>query len=121
MEHSQTACAFLAHARAGNVAAARALVTVTARHHNMYFPAGMDGLIDAIADASRAFPASTFTIKRIVTDADMVVIHSHVTHTIDDLGMSVVHMFRFEHRLIAELWDIGQRISPDCPNSDGLF
>ena len=51
----------------------------------------------------------------------MVVIHSHVTHTIDDLGMSVVHMFRFEQGLIAELWDIGQVISPDCPNSDGLF
>jgi hypothetical protein len=35
--------------------------------------------------------------------------------------MSVVHMFRFEQGLIAELWDIGQVISPDCPNSDGLF
>ena len=121
MEHVRTACAFMTYARAGDGAMARTLVTSNARHHNMYFPAGMDVLIDAIVQASHEFPASTFTIKRIVAEGDMVVIHSHVTHTVDDIGMSVVHMFRFDAGLIAELWDIGQVILPDCPNHDGLF
>lgn len=121
MDNIQTAHTFLTAARAGDVATAKSLVTPNARHHNMYFPAGMDVLIDAIAAASVAFPHSTFTPKHVVANADMVVIHSHVTHTIGDVGMTVFHMFRFEDGLIAELWDVGQAIATDSPNSDGMF
>lgn len=121
MDHIHTAHTFLRAARAGDVATAKSLVTPDARHHNMYFPAGMDVLIDAIAAASVSFPHSTFTPKHVVANADMVVIHSHVTHTIGDVGMTVFHMFRFENGLIAELWDVGQAIAPDSPNSDGMF
>jgi hypothetical protein len=42
---------FLDAARAGDVATARAMVTATAVHHNMYFAADMTVLIDAIAVA----------------------------------------------------------------------
>lgn len=121
MNNVQLALAFLTRARAGDVAAARALVAPDARHHNMYFPAGMDVLIDAIAAASVAFPASRFTPKHIVADGDMVVIHSHVTHTADDAGMTVFHMFRISAGRIVELWDVGQVIAPDSPNQAGMF
>jgi hypothetical protein len=30
-------------------------------------------------------------------------------------------MFRFEGDLIAELWDVGQTIEAESPNSDGPF
>lgn len=121
MSHTDTALAFIRHAQRGDIAAASALVTPQARHHNMYFPAGMNILIEAIASAHVAFPDSTFTPKHIVANDDMVVIHSHVTHTVGDRGMSVFHMFRFQNGLIAEMWDVGQAISADCPNIDGLF
>lgn len=121
MDNVQRALAFLAQARAGDITGARALVAPHARHHNMYFPAGMDVLIAAIAAASTTFPDSTFTPKHIVAHDDMVVIHSHVTHTPHDLGMTVFHMFRIEHGLIVELWDVGHAIPADCPNSDGVF
>lgn len=52
MRHSVRAHAFLTAARAGDVVIARVHCTATATHHNQYFAAGMDVLIDAIAAAS---------------------------------------------------------------------
>ncbi len=121
MNNAQRARDFLEAARAGDIATARAMVTATAVHHNMYFAAEMTVLIDAIAAASVQFPASTFTPKRFITDGDMVVIHSHVTHQLGDAGMAVFHMLRFEGDLIAELWDVGQAINADSPNQVGMF
>jgi hypothetical protein len=34
---------------------------------------------------------------------------------------AVVHIFRFEHDRIAELWDVGQPVSKDSPNENGMF
>ena len=121
MRHSERAHAFLTAARAGDVVTARALCTATARHHNQYFAAGMDVLIDAIAAASVEHPHSTFTVKRIVASDNMVVLHSHVVNAPGEPGYTVFHMFRFEGDLIAELWDVGQTIEAESPNSDGPF
>ena len=121
MSRIDRATQFLTAARAGDTKTARALCCANARHHNQYFPAGMDILIDAIAAASVEKPASTFTVKRSVANDDMVVLHSHVVHAPGEPGYTVFHMFRFEGNLIAELWDVGQMISPDMPNTDGAF
>ena len=34
---------------------------------------------------------------------------------------AVVHIFRFEQDRVVELWDLGQPISKDSPNENGLF
>ncbi len=121
MTHVERAKQFLSAARAGDVVAARALCSDTATHHNQYFAAGMDVLIDAIAAASVDKPLSTFTVKRIVASDTMVVLHSHVVHAPGEPGYTVFHMFRFEGDLIAELWDVGQMIDAQSPNTDGAF
>jgi predicted SnoaL-like aldol condensation-catalyzing enzyme len=51
-----------------------------------------------------------------------VITHSLVTR--QDAGapaIAVVHIFRFEQGRIAELWDLGQPISKDSPNKNGMF
>jgi predicted SnoaL-like aldol condensation-catalyzing enzyme len=121
MTHADRAIQFLTAARAGEVVTARALCTATAIHHNQYFAAGMNVLIDAIAAAAVDKPASTFSVKRIVCDDAVVVLHSHASHAPGEPGYTVFHMFRFDGDLIAELWDVGQMISPDMPNTDGVF
>lgn len=121
MAHVERAKQFLTAARAGDVVTARALCTADAKHHNQYFAAGMNVLIDAIAAASVEKPDSTFTIKRIVANDNMVVLHSHVVHSPGEAGYTVFHMFRFEGQLIDELWDVGQMIGADSPNADGAF
>lgn len=34
---------------------------------------------------------------------------------------AVVHVFRFQGNLIAELWDVGQAVPENSPNEYGMF
>jgi predicted SnoaL-like aldol condensation-catalyzing enzyme len=54
-------------------------------------------------------------------EGDMVAVHSHVVLKAGDLGVATLHLFRFEDGKIVELWDFGQPIQADSPNSDGPF
>lgn len=112
---------FLRSARRGDRATIERLVTPTARHHNAYFPAGMSALLDAMVAASKDAPDRSLDIKHIVSEGEFVVVHSHTHHHPGDRGFAVVHIFRFEGDRIAELWDLGQPIPEDLPNSDGMF
>lgn len=121
MDRKTMALDFLRHARAGDRAAAERLVATGARHHNPYFAAGMPILLDAIVAAAKACPDREADVKRVVAEGDYVVVHSHVRHQRGDLGVAVVHIFRFEGDRIAELWDLGQAVPADNPNVDGMF
>jgi predicted SnoaL-like aldol condensation-catalyzing enzyme len=121
-DRKRAAVNFLRLARDGNRAAAEALVAAGARHHNPYFPAGMPALLDAIGAAAKTSPNRTTEVKRVLADGDYVVVHSHVRQSPDVPGAAVIHIFRFDDGgRIAELWDIGQPIPADNPNSDGMF
>lgn len=117
----RTALDFLKHARIGDRESAERLVAPGARHHNAYFAAGMPALLDAMVGAAKSAPDRTMDVKRVVADGDTVVVHSHVRPKPGDAGMAVVHIFRFEDGRIAELWDLGQAVSPESPNADGMF
>ena len=112
---------FLRLLRIGNGEAARRLVTPDARHHNPYFVAGMKQLIDAAVSAASSAPERTADVLRVVASGECVAVHSHVRHRSNEPGVSVVHIFRFEGELIAELWDVGQAVPADTLNSDGMF
>ena len=48
-------------------------------------------------------------------------VHSHVRLNPSELGVALVHIFRFEGDRIAELWDLGQPVPKDSPNEYGMF
>jgi predicted SnoaL-like aldol condensation-catalyzing enzyme len=112
---------FLRLLRTGNREGAERLTTRGARHHNPYFNPGMSSLIAAAALAAHDAPDRTADVKRVIAGDDHVVVHSHVRHKPGDAGVSVVHIFRFEGDHIAELWDVGQVIPGESPNTDGMF
>ena len=120
-ENKARAQDFLRFARQGNREAAQRLIADGARHHNPYFRAGMPALLDAIVAAAQASTDHGIAIKHVLADGDYVAVHSHVRHRSEDPGVAVVHLFRFEDGQIAELWDIGQAIPAENPNSDGMF
>ena len=120
-DRKQIATDFLRLARAGDRAAIERLVTPDARHHSAYFAAGMPALFDAMMAAAKTAPDRTSDVKRVLTDGDYVVVHSHVRRTPSDAGVAVVHIFRFEGDRIAELWDVGQPVTAENPNRDGMF
>jgi predicted SnoaL-like aldol condensation-catalyzing enzyme len=91
-------------------------------HHNQYFKGDRQSLLDAMQEASKANPNKSIDIKHVYEDGDTVITHSLVTR--QDAGapaIAVVHIFRFEQGRIAELWDLGQPISKDSPNENGMF
>jgi predicted SnoaL-like aldol condensation-catalyzing enzyme len=121
-DRKRAAVNFLQLARDGNRAAAEGLVAAGAKHHNPYFPAGMPALLDAISAAAKTSPERTTEVKRVLADGDYVAVHSHVRQSPDVPGAAVIHIFRFDDTgRIAELWDIGQPIPADNPNTDGMF
>ena len=64
-------------------------------------------------------PNKTFDIKKVIQEGDQVMTYSHVVT--DSMEIAVVHILKFENHKIIELWDLGQAISKDCPNENGLF
>lgn len=88
-------------------------------HHNQYFKGDRESLINAMENAHRTSPNKTIDIKYCYEDKDTIITHSLVTK--EDVEIAVVHIFRFKKERIIELWDLGQVISKDSPNENGLF
>ncbi|HET6426289.1 MAG TPA: nuclear transport factor 2 family protein [Planctomycetaceae bacterium] len=121
MDRKTIALEFLQHARLGQRDAAAALVTADAKHHNPYFAAGMPALLDAMIAAAVSMPDREMHVKHVVAEGDFVAVHSHIIHRSGELGVAVMHLFRFEGDRIAELWDLGQPVPADNKNTDGMF
>jgi predicted SnoaL-like aldol condensation-catalyzing enzyme len=66
-------------------------------------------------------PNKQLTIKNVIGDGDLVAVHSHIVLPLNETGMAVVHLFRFQGDKIVEFWDIGQPVPEDSPNHDGMF
>jgi predicted SnoaL-like aldol condensation-catalyzing enzyme len=91
------------------------------RHHNGWFPADADALKNAMADNARLNPGKTLQVHQLLADGDRVAALSEVHHAPGDAGFAVVHIFRFEHGKIVELWDLAQEIPQPAVNGNGMF
>jgi len=91
------------------------------KHHNVYFKGDADTLMLAMEESSQKSPNKTFEIHHALEDQDLVAVHSHIKQNDADLGIAVVHLFRFESDKIVELWDLGQAIPAEMINENGMF
>ncbi len=96
-------------------------IDMNGKHHNVYFAKGFETLNNAMKENQDKFPNKKFVIKNIISEGDLVAVHSHLDFQNGEKGMVTVHIFRFENGKIIELWDCGQAIPQDCPNEDGAF
>ena len=91
------------------------------KHHNAYFAGDAKSLQKGMEEAHAKFPNTAIEIKHALEDGDMVAVQSHVKMQPQDLGVAVVHLFRFDKCKIVEMWDIGQEVPRDSPNENGMF
>ena len=91
------------------------------KHHNPYFKEDANTLMQAMKEAAEKNPNKTLKIYHVLEDQNLVVIHSHIKQNDDDLGIAVVHIFKFEENKIVELWDLGQAIPNEIVNKLGMF
>ncbi len=118
----EAATDFLKLVVAGRIEEAyRKHVDMNGKHHNPFFPAGMPALRKAMEDNEVQSPNKRITVKHVLGDGDMVAVHSHLVVKPGETEMSVVHIFRFQGEKVVELWDCGQMLPVDSPNSDGAF
>ena len=121
--HQHAAKTFLKMAGTGNVQEAYdRYVAPSFIHHNQYFRGDRQSLLTAMQEASKTSPNKSIDIKQVYEDGDTVIVHSLVTRQDPHAPeIAVVHILRFEHGRVAELWDVGQTVSKESPNENGLF
>lgn len=122
MNLKEIAVSFLQLVASGKVRQAyQSYIAPDFRHHNLYFRGDADSLMTAMEENAVKSPNKVFDVKLAVQDENTVVTHSHVKQNPTDLGVAVVHIFRFKEDKIIELWDVGQAIPEDSPNENGMF
>ena len=121
--HKDAAKSFLQMAGTGKVQEAYdRYIAPSFIHHNAYFKGDRLSLLTAMQEASKTSPNRSIEVKHIYEDGDTVITHSLVTRQDPKAPeIAVVHIFRFEQDRVAELWDVGQPISEDSPNANGMF
>jgi predicted SnoaL-like aldol condensation-catalyzing enzyme len=120
--NKDAAVAFLQLAASGQVSEAYSrFVGIGFRHHNPYFEGSAQALQAGMAENALQNPDKVLEVKRVIAEGEFVVTHSHVRQRPGDIGAAVVHIFRFEHGRIVELWDLGQALLEESPNEYGMF
>lgn len=119
----KAAASFLKMAGMGNVEDAyQQYVAPSFIHHNQYFKGDRQSLLTAMQEASRTTPNKSIDVKHVYEDGDTVITHSLVSRQDPEApDVVVVHIFRFEQDRIVELWDVGQPVSKDSPNENGML
>lgn len=118
----EMAVEFLRLAASGKVRQAyRNYVGPQFRHHNPFFRGDAESLMTAMEENAARNPDKVIEVQRVLEDGDLVAVHSRVRQTPTDRGAAVVHIFRFEDDLIAELWDVGQPAPENTSNEYGMF
>lgn len=105
----------------GNVGSAVKLLHVDYKQHNPRVATGKNGFIDAF----KGFDPSgyTFSIKRVISENDLVVLHIHVKNKNKpkDRGRAVVDIFRVNNGLITEHWDVSQAVPQITAHKNTMF
>ncbi|MEH7237817.1 nuclear transport factor 2 family protein [Bacillus sp. JJ1562] len=118
----ENAITFLKSVASGNVREAyKKFVGPDFSHHNPFFRGDAESLMVAMEENAAKNPQKIFEVKLAIQEGDKVSVYSHIRQNPDDLGIAVVHIFRFVDGQIVELWDIGQPIPENSPNENGMF
>jgi predicted SnoaL-like aldol condensation-catalyzing enzyme len=122
LSNKEKAVSFLQFVASGKVREAyQTYIGPDFRHHNPYFRGDAESLMIAMEENAALNPNKILEVKLAMQEKEKVAVYSHVRQHPDDLGVAVVHIFRFQDNQIVELWDMGQPIPEDSPNENGMF
>jgi predicted SnoaL-like aldol condensation-catalyzing enzyme len=91
------------------------------RHHNPYFAGDPDSLRKGMEEDEERNPGKRLDVQVALQDGNYVAVHSRLRRSAGEPDIAVVHIFRFEHGRIAELWDVAQIAPKEIVNETGMF
>lgn len=90
--------------------------------HNPGVADGGKAFIDSFAPYLKEHPQSRATIKRVIAEGDLVVVHVHSQNTPDERGEAVMDIFRLDaDGKIVEHWDVAQAIPEQTVSGHEMF
>jgi predicted SnoaL-like aldol condensation-catalyzing enzyme len=89
--------------------------------HNPRLQDGLPALQAFLLDMRTRAPLAHATVRHVVAEGDLVVLHAHVTNGPTDRGMAVVDMFRVKDGKLVEHWDVFQPVPESSVNANGMF
>ncbi|SER02712.1 Predicted SnoaL-like aldol condensation-catalyzing enzyme [Streptomyces sp. yr375] len=89
--------------------------------HNPLAPNGSETLKQLGVGLHQQFPDAKYDVKRLISEGDLVLVHSNVVVTPGTRGQAVFDIFRFQGGKIAEHWDAGQDVPATSANGNDMF
>jgi predicted SnoaL-like aldol condensation-catalyzing enzyme len=89
--------------------------------HNPLAQSGRDAAIGFLEPFFAQHPEINYSIKRIIAEGNLVVVHSHCKFSADDRGIAVVDILRVEGCKVVEHWDVVQPVPEKSANSNSMF
>lgn len=89
--------------------------------HNPEVANGVTPLQDYVRWIRANTPQSRASIKRVLADGDLVMLHVHSQDKPGERGVAVVDIFRVADGKIAEHWDVIQPVPAQDANGNGMF
>ncbi|HEY8979101.1 MAG TPA: nuclear transport factor 2 family protein [Streptomyces sp.] len=89
--------------------------------HNPAAPDGAETLKNLGAAVHQQFPDLKYDVKRVISEGDLVVVHSNFVAVPGTRGNAVFDIFRFQGGRIAEHWDTGQDVPDTSANGNDMF
>jgi predicted SnoaL-like aldol condensation-catalyzing enzyme len=89
--------------------------------HNPMAGDGKQPFIDFFTEFYKKHPKARVVIKRLISEGDLVVVHTHSRLDESDRGNAVVDIFRLEKGKIVEHWDVMQPVPEKSANDNGMF
>ncbi|MEU8909245.1 nuclear transport factor 2 family protein [Streptomyces mirabilis] len=89
--------------------------------HDPLAPDGAEALKNLGVGFHQRFPDAEYDVKRVISEGDLVLVHSNVVTTPGTRGAAVVDIFRFQEGKIAEHWDVSQNVPETSVNGNDMF
>ena len=89
--------------------------------HNPNVGTGRDAFVKAFEAHFTRQPLFRMEIKHLIAEDNFVVVHAHATSGVDDAGAAVADIYRLRDGLLAEHWDVLQKVPETFVHANGMF
>jgi len=91
------------------------------KQHNPTVPDGKAPFVNYFTEFYKTHPDARSEVVRSAAEGDLVYMHLHSKPDSTSRGTAIFNVFRVEHGLITEHWDVIQPVPAESANSNGMF